>query len=251
MLSDKVDKSNIDLLGNLAEDWWNPDGVFKVLHCFNNVRVPFVIRGLRKTGKIQSENLKGIKLLDVGCGTGILSEGLAKVGAEVTGLDPGENVIKVAEKHKLETLKTHPNINVNYICDFIENHSSEYENYYDAVVTSEVVEHVPDPEFLIKHCIKCLKPGGSIFVTTHNRTFNSYFIGHIWAELILNIIPRFSHSWSRFRTPDEIEEYFNKQNCHKADLTGFLYLVFFKFQRFLFTKNTSIMYGIQGVKNNI
>jgi polyprenyldihydroxybenzoate methyltransferase / 3-demethylubiquinol 3-O-methyltransferase len=249
MSSNKVDKDNVDLLDSLADDWWNPEGRLKGLHPFNHVRVPFVARGLNKTGRIQSESLEGIKLLDVGCGTGIFSEALAKAGANVTGIDPGKNLIRAAEKHKLETLQTHPNMKVNYICDFIENHSKEFENYYDVVVTSEVIEHVPDPDFFMEHCIKCLKPGGSIFVTTFNRTFNSWFFGQVWGEWILNMVPRWSHSWFQFRTPEEVEGYMNKYNCHKADITGFFYVFFFKPQTFWFIKNTSIMFGMHGVKN--
>lgn len=244
---DGVDPKDIAHFSSFAEDWWDLNGPVNSLHPFNDVRVPYVRNGLKKTGRVKGNNLNGVKILEVGCGVGIFSEGLAKDGAEVTGIDPATALIEVAEKHKLESLKTHPDMKVNYLCELVQDHAIKYEGYYDAVVASEVVEHVPDVDYFLQHCIKCLKPGGSIFITTFNRTFNSIFFGWIWAEWILKMTPRGTHDPRQFVKPSEAEEIFNKYNCHATNLQGF----FFEFYRFkyMFCDNVSIQYGLQGVKN--
>lgn len=214
------------------------------------VRVPFIIQNLEKTGRIKSGDLSGVRILDVGCGVGILSEALAIAGAEVVGIDPSENLLRVAKEHKLKTMKEHPLMNLTYYSELVEDFAAKNKEKFDVVVASEIVEHVPDPEFILKHSIKALKPGGSIFMTTMNRTFRSFICGQVFASWICNIIPRGSHSWFKFMKPEEAETIFNKYNCHKAAETGFLYMVFFTLQRkFIFIKDTSIMYGMHAVKN--
>lgn len=138
-------------------------------------------------------------------------------------------------------------MNITYLSELIQDHASQHGEEYDAIMASEVIEHVPDPDFFIKHCLKALKPGGSIYVTTLNRTMRSLFFGWLLAEWILAIIPRGSHSWWMFRKPEEVEELFNKYNCHKANTVGFLYE--FYFGKYVFCKSRDIQYGIHGVKN--
>lgn len=243
-----VDPKDVEHFSSFAEKWWDLDGPVNSLHPFNDVRVPFVRNGLKKTGRCKVNNLSGLKILDVGCGVGIFSEGLAKDGAVVVGIDPAEKLIEVARNHLEQTKKSHPSVNLTYLCELVQDHAIEHEGEYDAVVASEVVEHVPDVDFFMKHCIKALKPGGSIFITTFNRTFNSIFFGWIWAEWILKMTPRGTHDPRQFVKPSEAEKIMNKYDCHKADVTGF----FFEFYRFkyMFCDNISIQYGMQGVKNS-
>lgn len=245
--SNYVDPKDVEHFSSFADKWWDLDGPVNSLHPFNDVRVPFVRNGLKKTGRVKSDNMRGVKILDVGCGVGIFSEGLAKDGAEVVAIDPAVKLIEVARNHLTLTRKTNPEVNVTYLCELIQDHVAVHEGEYDAVVASEVVEHVPDPDFFMKHCIKALKPGGSIFITTFNRTFNSIFFGWVWAEWILALTPRGTHDFRQFMKPKEVEDILYKYNCHKADVTGF----FFEFYRFkyMFCDNVSIQYGLQGVKN--
>lgn len=180
----------------------------------------------------------------------MFSEAIAKEGAEVIGIDPGANLLTAAEKHKLETLKEFPDMKVKYLYESIEEHAAKHEGEYDAIVASEVIEHVPDPDEFIKNCLKTLKPGGSISITTLNRTILSFLLAQLLMSFILNIIPRYCHSWFKFIKPEEVESIFNKHNCHKVDITGYFYLLFMPIKnKFLFTKNTSIVYAIQGMKN--
>jgi ubiquinone biosynthesis O-methyltransferase len=247
-----VDQRNVELLDCYGDEWWSDHGRFGETKKFTDgISLPFLKDGLDKVGRIsKNENLKGLKVLDVGCGVGVYSEAIAKTGAEVVGIDPGENLIKSANKHKLETLKEYPNMKVDYLLESIEEHAEKHHEEYDVVVASEVIEHVPDPDEFLKHCIKTLKPGGTIQVTTFNRTILSFVLAQLLMSFILNIIPRFCHSWFRFVKPEECESIFNKYNCHKIDLTGYFYLLYLPVKnRFFFMKNTSIGYAIQGIKN--
>lgn len=244
---DQVDEKDVAHYSKIGEKWWDYAGPCKNLHYFNDVRVPFVIQGLQKTGRIKSKSLKGIKILDVGCAVGIVAERLAKEGATVVAIDPAKDLIEVAKKHLAGTQSRHSDIDVTYLCELIQDHAAAHEGEYDAVMASEVIEHVPDPDFFIEHCIKALKPGGSIFVTTLNRTIGSLIFGWLLAEWILAIIPRGSHSWWKFQKPEEVANLFEKYNCHTANTVGFLYE--FYFGRYVFCKNQDVQYGIQGVKN--
>lgn len=135
-----VDPKDVAHFSSFAEKWWDLDGPVNSLHPFNDVRVPFVRNGLKKTGRCKVNNLNGLKILDVGCGVGIFSEGLAKDGAVVVGIDPAEKLIEVARNHLVQTKKSHPSLNVTYLCELVQDHAIEHEGEYDAVVASEVVE---------------------------------------------------------------------------------------------------------------
>lgn len=243
MSRENVDERDVDHFSSFAEEWWDLNGPCKILHNFNFVRVPFIKDGLKVTGRAKNGNLKGLKILDVGCAAGILTEALAKEGAEVVGIDPGEKLIKVASEH----LKTQQNLQVNYYCELIQEHAKKYENHYDAVVASEVVEHVVDQESFLKECAKALKPGGSIFITTLNKTFTSWFFGIIWAEFILRIIPSHTHSFELFISPHKVEEILQNANCHKCNAIGF----FYEFYRgkYRTISNDWLHYGLHAVKN--
>lgn len=134
------------------------------------------------------------------------------------------------------------------MCDLIQDHVTKFEGQYDAVIASEVVEHIPDVDFFLRYCVKAVKPGGSVFVTTLNRTFRSWFFGWLWAERILNILPTGTHSWFNFQKPCDIVDILNKYDCHESRIEGFLYFPIIK--KFISCSDTAINYGLQAVKNN-
>jgi ubiquinone biosynthesis O-methyltransferase len=224
-------------------------GPYKPLLDYNELRVPWVIEGMQKVGRKTTKDLNGLKLLDVGCGAGIFSEALAIEGAEVVGIDPGEDLIRVARNHKMLTLKNHPKMKLSYEQELIEDHAEKFTDYYDVVVTSEVIEHVPDPKSFIKHCMKALKPGGTIFVTTLNRTFASFFWAWLVCDFILGKPKRGTHSYWKFVKPEEIEEMFIENNGHKVGQTGFMLPFSIFNDKAKFCDNTSVCFGIYGVKN--
>ncbi|KYN14681.1 Hexaprenyldihydroxybenzoate methyltransferase, mitochondrial, partial [Trachymyrmex cornetzi] len=172
-----IDPKKVEHFSIMKNLWWNENGPVTALHSYNPFRIQFVKDGLVNAGiKIQNSNfpLKGIKIVDVGCGGGIMAEGLTRAGAQVTGIDVSAELISVAKEH----LKLDPNISerVNYIHTTVEDfaHKKSENSRYDAVVSSEVLEHVSDPQLFLKKCVKIMKPGKSIFITTINKTLTSW-----------------------------------------------------------------------------
>ncbi len=156
-----VDPSEIKKFEDMASRWWDLEGEFKPLHQINPLRLNYVMD--------KSDGIFDKKVLDVGCGGGILAESMAKQGAEVTGLDMGKEPLEVARLHALET-----NTTVNYIQSTVEEHAAQYAGQYDVVTCMEMLEHVPDPQSVISSCAKLVKPGGQVFFSTLNRNFKSY-----------------------------------------------------------------------------
>lgn len=191
-----------------------------------------------------SDELKGFKILDVGCGAGVLSEALGKLGAEVVGLDPSEVLIATARKHLSDS--EHKNLDVKYSCELIEDHIIENAGMYDAVVASEVVEHIADKKVFLKSCVEALKPGGSIFITTISRNWFAWVCAILFGEFIIGLLPKNTHIYSQFISPDEVSDILKDLNCRTTLAIGFRYEFFrsvFKFQ-----SNTSVEYGLQAVK---
>ncbi|KAF2888715.1 hypothetical protein ILUMI_17458, partial [Ignelater luminosus] len=145
-----------------------------------------------------------LRILDVGCGGGILEQDLAILGGTIVGIDLGPETIRVAKAY---TAALNPSLtNISYFCESIEHHAKCNYETYDAVVASEVIEHVNEPEIFLENCIKCLKPGGSIFITTFNKTWSSWLLGIIFAEYIWGFIPRGTHTWDKFFDPRDVEK---------------------------------------------
>lgn len=208
-----VDLENIDVLKKYAQTWWDPMGDVKPLHAMNHVRVPFIRDGLMATGKVKdakrgSDILKGLDILEIGCGGGILTEALAKLHANVTAIDPAQELIEVA---KLNAEKS-PDLQkrITYLTETIEDHVLENVGKYDAVIMSEVIEHVNDQENFLKHSINSLKSGGSVFLSTFNKTFLSYWLGIIVAENIIQVVPKGTHEWDKFISPQEMQRLFEQ-----------------------------------------
>lgn len=250
----KADLSNVNLADvqhhtEFAKDWWDPTGPMKGLHAMNRLRVPLIRDGLISTGSVsearinKSNVLEDKKILEVGCGAGILTEALSKLKADVTALEPSEDLLKTAREH----MKLTNGLKVEYISESIEMHAEGNQEKYDAVVASEVLEHVVDQKSFLKACVKTLKPGGSIFITTFNKTQASWLGGIVAAECVLNLVPKDTHDWDLFISPAEVESMLRDLNCSTLLVHGIRY----EFWRnsCVWTDYTGINYALHAVKN--
>ncbi|XP_065094782.1 ubiquinone biosynthesis O-methyltransferase, mitochondrial-like [Ochlerotatus camptorhynchus] len=245
-----VDQREVDTLGKMAEEWWNPTGPLKGLHSMNSLRVPLIRDGLIATslvpqGQIRSPQvLKGLDILEVGCGGGILTEALARIHANVVGIDPGEKLINVAREHAERDQKISPRIQ--YLMETVEEHAQKNVDRYDAVVASEVLEHVNDKAAFLEHCVMALKPGGSIFITTLNKTTASWLGGVVAAEYVLKLVPENTHDWEKFIAPLDLQRMLKTFNCTTVLVHGMSY----EFWRnsWSWCKRMDINYAVQAVK---
>ncbi|KAG7210307.1 hypothetical protein KM043_011848 [Ampulex compressa] len=244
-----IENTHIEHFSKLADKWWNPVGVLRGLHEMNSLRVQLVRDGLANTGvcaKNHSLPLEGIKIADIGCGGGILSEPLARIGGTVTGLDASSDLIQVAKHHA--SLDSNLLERLHYVCSTIEEHATTHGEAYDAVVASEVLEHVADREMFLESCTKILKPGGSIFVTTINKTLWSWVGAIIAAEYILKLLPKHTHEWNKFVPPTETQRILNSYNCKTKLIHGMIYNPLK--HEWNWTNNTAISYALQAVKQH-
>lgn len=208
-------ENEISKFTNIASEWWNLHGPFKLLHEINPVRLEYVLNQITSFYNLQSNNeINKLKILDVGCGGGILTQPLARLGAEMHAIDAGEENIKVAiEKAQEEDL------NINFKCCKIEQFVENNKNY-DVVICLEVLEHVDDPEDFISFLAKALKNNGLLIVSTLNRTLKAKILA-IWAaENILKMVPKNTHQYNKFIKPSELKNYGDKNNLLLLDLTG-------------------------------
>jgi len=204
-----VDHSEIDKFSALAHRWWDPTSEFKPLHAINPLRL----------GWIQSiTNLQGKRILDVGCGGGILAESLSKAGATVTGIDLSSKALKVAELHQLES-----GTSVRYLTISAEDLAKEESQSYDVVTCMEMLEHVPDPSSVVQACAKLCKPGGHIFFSTLNRNPKSYLFAIIGAEYILQLLPKGTHQYEKFIKPSELAQFTRTAGLEVIELKGMTY----------------------------
>ncbi|NCY12674.1 MAG: bifunctional 2-polyprenyl-6-hydroxyphenol methylase/3-demethylubiquinol 3-O-methyltransferase UbiG [Burkholderiaceae bacterium] len=204
-----VDYSEIDKFSALAHRWWDPTSEFKPLHAINPLRL----------GWIQSiTNLQGKRILDVGCGGGILAESLSKAGATVTGIDLSSKALKVAELHQLES-----GTSVRYLTISAEDLAKEESQSYDVVTCMEMLEHVPDPSSVVQACAKLCKPGGHIFFSTLNRNPKSYLFAIIGAEYILQLLPKGTHQYEKFIKPSELAQFTRAAGLEVIELKGMTY----------------------------
>jgi len=211
-----VNKIEIEKFSKLAKDWWNPNGKFKPLHLFNPTRISFIKEKLISYFKLNSntdEPLKKLKILDIGCGGGLLCEPLSRLGAEMTGIDASKNNIEVAKLHSKEM-----NLNINYINCAPENFN--FKNKFDVILNMEVIEHVSSVEIFIQNCSKLTRENGIMFVATINRNLKSYLFAILAAEYILRWLPIGTHDWNKFLTPEELKMITNKNNFSTDEVIG-------------------------------
>lgn len=240
----------MDKFRQVASQWWDPAGDMKGLHSFNALRVPLVREGILQTRNVakttakSSKPLKDMRIADIGCGGGVLSEPLARLGACIVGIDPAEECIKVAEDHATKDTSISPNLK--YICDTAENHVVSNAGLYDAVVASEVAEHVEDLNLLIKTCIKLAKVQGSVFVTTINQTYLAWLFAILVAENVFRVLPRRTHQYEKLVPPQQLEHLFNSNGCQVHRVHGMMYNPFG--DKWYWVRDTSLNYAIHAVK---
>lgn len=216
-----MNQGEVDKFAKMAGDWWNPEGVCKPLHSMNMVRVPFVRDRLVPGNNRSAQPLKGMNILDVGCGGGILSEPLARLGASVTGVDACKENIEIAKFHSNKDNQTK---NINFICSTIEEFAENSDTKFDAVVASEIIEHVDNPQLFITSMSSLLKDGGDLFITTLNRTTRSWLFAIVGAEYVACMLPKGTHDWEKFLKPEEIEEMCEKAGLGTRMVSGMTYI---------------------------
>jgi 2-polyprenyl-6-hydroxyphenyl methylase/3-demethylubiquinone-9 3-methyltransferase len=204
-----ADQIEIDKFSNLAHHWWDPTSEFKPLHAINPLRLSWIQAHVDINGK---------KVLDIGCGGGILTESLAKAGAQAKGIDLSEKALKVADLHSLET-----NVPVQYELISAEDLAEKEMGQYDVVTCMEMLEHVPDPLSIIRACSKLAKPGGKVFFSTLNRNPKSYLLAVIGAEYILRMLPKGTHDYKKFIQPSELAQYARDAGLEMNELIGLSY----------------------------
>ncbi len=190
----------------VAQRWWDPQGEFKPLHALNPVRLAYVEA---------RAGLQGQRVLDVGCGGGLLSEAMARAGAIVTGIDLAPMTIEVAELHALDS-----GLSIQYLRQSAEAHALEHRSQYDLITCMEMLEHVPDPMSVLRAMHSLVKPGGYVFLSTLNRNLKSYLLAVVGAEYILNLLPRGTHTYERFIRPSELARWARAAGLSLEDISG-------------------------------
>ena len=214
MKNNTINKKEIEKFSKIASEWWNPQGKFKPLHKFNPVRIKYIKENSIKHFNIKSKNmpLKKLKILDIGCGGGLLSEPMSRLGAKVTGIDASQQNINVAKTHSLEK-----KLKIKYICSSPER--LKIKDKFDIILNMEIVEHVDDVNFFVENCSKFLKRNGIMYIATLNKTLKSYIFAIVGAEYILRWLPIGTHDWQKFVKPSELIGYaeHNSMKIKKID----------------------------------
>ena len=210
-----VNKKEIEKFSKMAAEWWDPSGKFKPLHKFNPIRIRYIKENIINSFKLKSKKkpLDKINILDIGCGGGLLSEPMTRLGANVTGIDASSKNINIAKLHaKKNKLK------INYLCSSPE--KLKIQKKFDVILNMEIVEHVEDINFFINSCSKLLKKNGLMFVATLNKTLKSYMFAIIGAEYVLRWLPIGTHDWEKFVKPEDLKKILNKNNLKLEKLDG-------------------------------
>ena len=204
-----VDQGEINKFSALAHRWWDPNSEFKPLHAINPLRLNWIVSHV---------DLQGKKVLDIGCGGGILTESLDQAGANVSGIDLSEKALKVAELHQLES-----GAQVNYRKMAAEELAQQEAGQYDVVTCMEMLEHVPDPASVVQACASLCKTGGTLFFSTLNRNPKSYLFAIIGAEYILQLLPKGTHEYAKFIKPSELAQFTRAAGLSLLDIKGMTY----------------------------
>ena len=215
MKSNTINKKEIEKFSKIAEEWWDPAGKFKPLHKFNPIRISYIKDNIIRNFKPQDKKkpLDKIKILDIGCGGGLLSEPMCRLGADVTAIDASEKNIEVAKLHSRKN-----NLKINYICTSPEKLKNQ--NQFDVILNMEIVEHVEDVNFFLRSCSKLLKKNGIMFIATLNKTLKSYIFAIVGAEYIMRWLPIGTHDWEKFLKPEELISMLKKNNLNVEKVEG-------------------------------
>ncbi len=233
-MTSTIDPKEVEKFSRIADEWWSETGKFKPLHKFNPIRIDFISREISKNFKINSD----LKILDIGCGGGLIAEPFAKIGASVTAIDASEKNIAVAKIHAEKS-----GLEIDYRVSSAE----ELDEKFDVVFALEIIEHVADIDHFVSSCAKLVKPNGLLFVATMNRTLKSLALAKFAAEYVLRWLPIGTHDWKKFLKPSELNSKAISQNLKLENLTGFHYDILK--DKWSETKNLDINYIATFIKN--
>ena len=238
-----INKEEIQKFSNLADEWWDVNGKFKPLHMFNPIRIEYILDQISNHFKldiVQENLLKNLEILDIGCGGGLISEPMARLGGNVTGIDAAEKNIRIASIHSKKN-----NLKINYLNNSPE--ELKERNKFDIILNLEVVEHVDNLDLYLQSCSKLLKKNGLMFTATINRTLTSYVKAIVGAEYILRWLPIGTHDWNKFIKPEELEKKLNNQNFTTNNIKGLSFNpILNKWKK---SENLSVNYIICSIKN--
>jgi len=237
-----VNKKEIEKFSKIATEWWNPKGKFKPLHKFNPIRIKYIKENIIYNFKLDNKKkpLKKINILDIGCGGGLLSEPMQKLGANVTGIDASIKNINIAKMHAKKN-----KLNIKYLCSSPE--KLKIKKKFDVILNMEIVEHVEDIHFFLKSCSKLLKKNGLMFVATINKTLKSYMFAIVGAEYILRWLPIGTHEWEKFVKPEDLKNILKNNNLILNKLDGIHFNIIK--DEWNISNDTSINYIAKFIKN--
>ena len=237
-----INSKEIEKFSKIAEEWWDPNGKFKPLHKFNPIRILYIKENIVKTFKINQKKtpLKNIKILDIGCGGGLLSEPMCRLGADVTAIDASKKNISIAKLHSKKN-----NLKIRYLCTSPE--KLKIKKKFDVILNMEIVEHVEDVEFFLKSCSNLLKKNGIMFVATLNKTLKSYIFAVVGAEYVLRWLPIGTHEWEKFIKPDDLINILKKNNLKLDRIDGMKFNLLL--DKWNVSRDKSINYIAKFIKN--
>ena len=237
-----VNKKEIEKFSKIAAEWWDPKGKFKPLHKFNPIRIKYIKENIINTFKLvnKAKPLKKINILDIGCGGGLLSEPMHRLGANVTGIDASVKNIKIAKLHAKKN-----KLNINYLCSSPE--KLKINKRFDVILNMEIVEHVEDVQFFLRSCSKLLKKNGLMFVATINKTLKSYIFAIVGAEYVLRWLPIGTHEWEKFIKPEDLKNILKNNNLVLNKLDGMHFNIIK--DEWNISKDTSVNYIAKFIKN--
>ncbi|MFL2830356.1 MAG: bifunctional 2-polyprenyl-6-hydroxyphenol methylase/3-demethylubiquinol 3-O-methyltransferase UbiG [Candidatus Puniceispirillales bacterium] len=255
-MTNTADIREIEQFSLLSNRWWDKSGPFSALHKMSNARIEFIKNNANRivnNEKTETKFLDGLECLDIGCGGGILSERLSRLGARVTGIDASESSINVAKQHSIKS-----RLEINYRCitttDLLKNEKEKFLNKFDIVIASEVIEHVNERKVFLSDISKLCRSGGLVVFTTINKSFLGIILGKFFAENILKIVPKNTHNPEKFISPQELSSEAQEHNIILDNFVGFIpkfkiqNIINKEFGDFILSSNTQVNYGAAGIK---
>ena len=255
-MTNTADIREIEQFSLLSNRWWDKSGPFSALHKMSNARIEFIKNNASRIindEKTEINFLDGLECLDIGCGGGILSERLSRLGARVTAIDASESSINVAKQHSIKS-----RLEINYRCitttDLLKNEKEKFLNKFDIVIASEVIEHVNERKVFLSDISKLCRSGGLVVFTTINKSFLGIILGKFFAENILNVVPKNTHNPEKFISPQELSSEAQEHNIILDNFVGFVpkfkiqNIINKEFGDFILSSNTQVNYGAAGIK---